>query len=197
MKEEIEVKFLALSHDTIRNKLSTIGAVCQSPMRLMRRAIIDYPDRRLQNGEHNAYIRVRDEGDKITLTFKQFQSLTVAGARELETIVQSFDDTVAIFVAAGLEVTSLQESKRETWTHSDCEIVLDEWPWLLPYIEIEGPTEAAIKHVAQILDLAWENAEFGDVMVAYRAQYPHLKDTETIGNVPTVAFDTEPPAFLQ
>lgn len=196
MKEEIEAKFLSLDHDVIREKLHTLGARCEQPMRLMRRAIIDFPDLRLQQGKENSYVRVRDEGNKVTLTFKQFNSLSVDGAREIETTVGSFEDTVSIFTAMGLEVVSLQESRRETWTYKDCEIVLDEWPWLEPYIEIEGGSIEELKFVSTELGLDWSDAVFGDVMVAYRAQYPHLAPSETVGSLKEVRFDAPPPQFL-
>jgi adenylate cyclase class 2 len=196
MKTEIEVKFLNQSHDEIRGRLHKLGATCKMPMRLMKRAIIDYPDRRLQNGKSNAYVRVRDEGDKVTLTFKKFESLSINGAKEIETNVESFDDTIAIFTAIGLEIGSFQESKRESWLFQSCSIELDEWPWLKPFIEIEGPSEHAIKSVAKALDLDWTEAEYGDVMVAYRAEYPGLSQSETVGNVREVRFGTPPPSFL-
>lgn len=196
MTTEIEVKFLNIDHDEIRAKLRGIEAVCTKPMRLMRRAIIDYPDRRLQTGQNNSFIRVRDEGDMTTLTFKQFQSLSVDGAKEITTIVDSFEDTVQIFEAVGLEVLSFQESMRETWEFRDCSIELDVWPWLNPYMEIEGPDTTALQHLSLLLNLDWNDAVFGDVMVAYRAQYPHLQEHQTVGSLPEVKFDAEPPAFL-
>ncbi len=197
MTTEIEVKFLNIDHDEIRAKLRGIEAVCTKPMRLMRRAIIDYPDRRLQTGQNNSFIRVRDEGDMTTLTFKQFQSLSVDGAKEITTIVDSFEDTVQIFEAVGLEVLSFQESMRETWEFRDCSIELDVWPWLNPYMEIEGPDTTALQHLSLLLNLDWNDAVFGDVMVAYRAQYPHLQEHQTVGSLSEVKFDAEPPAFLK
>lgn len=196
MTTEIEVKFLNIDHNEIRAKLRGIDAVCTKQMRLMRRAIIDYNDRRLQEGENNSFIRVRDEGDVTTLTFKQFQSLSVDGAKEITTTVDSFENTVKIFEAAGLEVLSFQESMRETWVFRGCEIVLDVWPWLNPYIEIEGPDSSTLQHLSMLLNLDWNDAVLGDVMVAYRAQYSHLQEHQTVGSLPEVKFDTEPPAFL-
>jgi adenylate cyclase class 2 len=117
----------------------------------MNRAIINYSDRRLEEAPSNAFIRVRSEGDKVTLTFKLFNALSVDSAKELETEVGSFETTVAIFTAIGLEETSRQESKRESWQYQECQIELDEWPWLNPYIEIEGPSDTAIKGVAKSL----------------------------------------------
>jgi adenylate cyclase, class 2 len=190
MKTEIEAKFLSIDKDEIRRKLLDAGAVCVTPMRLMRRAIIDYSDRRLQTGQPSGYIRVRDEGNKITLTYKQFDSLTVDGAKEIETVVDSFEDTVSLLTAIGLEVVSIQESRRETWEYENCEIMLDEWPWLNPYIEIEGADEETIRDVSSKLGLDWSDAVFGDVMVVYRHQYPYLTDKQTIGTIKEVLFES-------
>jgi len=173
------------------------GFKCVTPMRLMRRAIIDYADRRLQVGTPNSYIRVRDEGDKVTLTYKQFASLSIDGAQEIEVVTSSFEDTIKIFTQVGLEVVSLQESKRETWKSDTCEVVLDEWPWLDPYIEIEAATETEVREVASRLGLDWSVAKFGDVMVAYRDQYPYLNETQTVGKVPKVLFDSPLPDLLK
>ncbi len=197
MNTEIEVKFLHINHEEIRNRLKGIGFECVTPMRLMRRAIIDYADRRLQVGMPNSYIRVRDEGDKVTLTYKQFAELSIDGAKEIEIVTSSFEDTVKIFTQVGLEVVSLQESKRETWKSGACEVVLDEWPWLDPYIEIEATTESEVKDVAQRLGLNWILAKFGDVMVAYRDQYPYLNEAQTVGKVPEVLFDAPLPDLLK
>jgi adenylate cyclase class IV len=68
MDTEIEVKFVNVSHDEIRNKLSRLGAERIYPMRLMRRVIIETP----KLVAKNAYIRIRDEGNRTTVTYKQF-----------------------------------------------------------------------------------------------------------------------------
>lgn len=198
MNTEIEVKFLRVDPEELRKKLQAIGADCQQPMRLMHRAMIDYPDLRLKN-EHNAFIRVRDEGDKVSLTYKEFSAYSVDGAKEIETSVGSFEETIKLFERIGLVVRSLQESKRETWQLEGTEIVIDQWPWLDPYIEIEGASEADIRNIAARLDLQWEDAVFGSIMVAYRAQYPYLKkgDGRAVGNLPLVRFEDPFPDLLK
>jgi adenylate cyclase class 2 len=194
MNTEIEVKFLDVDFDALRAKLEAVGATCAQPMRLMRRAVI-------QNDAtgRNSYIRVRDEGDKVTLTHKLFESLSLHGASEIETTVGDFDKTVAILEAGGLKSKSYQESKRETWVLGEVEIVLDEWPWLKPYIEIEGPSEEAVRDAAQALGFEWDgDACFGDIMVAYRAEYPSLSEKDTVGNLKFVRFDDPlPEMFIQ
>ncbi len=195
MKSEIEVKFLNVDIADVRTKLTSVGAECESPMRLMRRVIIDYADRRLQVGK-DAFVRVRDEGDKVSLTYKQFDKLSVDGAKEIETIVGDFESTVQLFEAIGLERKSTQESLRETWKLGGIEIVIDEWPWLNTYIEIEGASETELKEVAQQLGFDWTKAVFGDVMMAYRSQYPKCTMKDTIGTLLEVKFGTPVPEMM-
>lgn len=194
MKSEIEVKFLDVDFDEIREKLKALGAVCEQPMRLMRRAIID--NEYMTTGK-DSFLRVRDEGNKVTMTYKQFDELSVDGAKEIEVTISDFDATVALFEQCGMPYRSIQESKRETWKLGNVEVVLDEWPWLKPYIEIEGENEADLRHVVERLGLGWNDAVFGDVMAAYRAEYPHLTEKDTVGNTKEVRFDDPLPELLQ
>lgn len=193
MNTEIEAKFVNVDHDAVRTRLQEIGAQLQQPMRLMKRVTIDSPGMK----EKNAFVRVRDQGDKVTLTYKQFDELSAQGAKEIEVAVSDFDATIKLFAAAGLPYGSFQESKREAWTLGSSEIVLDLWPWLNPYIEIEGESEDAIKAIATQLGLNWSDAVFGDVMAAYRVQYPHLTLKDTVGNLPEVKFDDPLPDLLK
>ena len=193
MQAEIEVKFLDVNFDELREKLIELGGGCEQPMRLMRRAIIETETMKA----NDAYLRVRDEGDKVTMTYKQFRSLSVDGAQEIEMTVGDFDTAIAMLSAIDLPYRSLQESKRETWKLGDVEVVLDEWPWLKPYIEIEGGSEADLQTAAAELGLDWKMAVFGDVMVAYRAEYPHLTEKDTVGNIAEVRFDDPLPDLLK
>lgn len=192
MKQEIEAKFLNIDFDDIRTKLQAAGAVCETPMRLMRRVTFDSPEMK----ERNGWLRVRDEGDKVTVTYKQVDALSVDGVLEIETIVGDFDAMVSIFKQTGIAGGSFQESKRETWKLGTVEVVLDEWPWLRPYIEIEGTSKQAVQQAAATLGQDWSQAKFGDVMVAYRAEYPHLSEKDTVGNLPEVRFGMPLPGLL-
>ena len=193
MQQEIEAKFLDVDHDEVRGKLQALGATCEQPMRLMRRVTFDNAAMKAKGG----WIRVRDEGDKVTVTYKQVNKLSADGVFEIETTAGSFDAMVSIFKQIELAGGSFQESKRETWQLGDVEVVLDEWPWLKLYIEIEGPSEESIRTAAEQLGFDWSQAKFGDVMVAYRAEYPHLTEEDTVGNLPEVRFSMPLPDLLQ
>jgi len=164
-------------------------------MRLMRRALIRTPE--MTQPERDAFIRVRDEGNKITLTYKQFGTVnSLSSAKEIEVVVSDFDDTLAIFAQAGLTPGSFQESRRETWRLNDVEVVLDEWPWVDPYIEIEGKSEQTVKDAAALLGFSWTDAVFGSATQVYKAQYPK-SNAEGIIDIPEVKFDAPIPDLFK
>lgn len=195
MPTEIEVKFLDVDHDTMRAKLKAQGATCEHPMRMMRRVMLDHTDGRYQKGRQSERLRIRDEGDKVTITYKAKNETNYA--HEVETTVGSFDEALDLFKAIGFQVYSYQESKRETWLLDDVEVVLDEWPWVKTYIEIEGPTEGAIKNAAKSLGFDWRDAQFGSVDTVYRSEHPKMAKGESIGDVPKVEFDKSVPQWLR
>lgn len=194
MQTEIEAKFLDVSFDSLRAKLATLGATCEQPMRLMRRVAID--NDYMRTGK-DSFLRVRDEGHRATMTYKQFDDLSVDGAKEIEIEVSDYDTTLALLEQVGLIARTSQETKRENWRLGDVEIMLDEWPWLKPYVEIEGPSVESIQTVATQLGFEWGRAVFGDVMAAYRAEYPHLGLKDTVASIPIVRFGDPLPMLLR
>jgi len=195
MPQEIEAKFLHADHDEVRAKLKAAGATLEKPMRLMRRTLFDHPDNRFQS-DHNQQLRVRDEGDKITLTYKK-SGTNSNYAHELETTVGSFDELVKIMEAIGLHAYCYQETKREAWHMDDVEVVLDEWPHIDTFIEIEGPSEQAIQAAAAKLGFNWGQAVFGHADAVYRTQYPGMQGNDSIGYIPELRFDAPLPDYLK
>jgi adenylate cyclase class 2 len=193
MKTEYEAKFTGIDIEAVRAQRKSAGATLEKPMRLMRRVTIDTPELKTKD----AFVRVRDEGDRVTITYKQFAALSVDGAQEYEIIVSDFNEAVALLAAAGLPHGSFQESKRETWMLDGAEVVIDEWPWLQPYIEVEGESVEHVKEVSAKLGFNWNDAVFGDVMAAYRQEYSHLTEQDTVGNIPEVRFGDPLPNLLK
>lgn len=171
MKTEIEVKFLDVDFDDVRKRLKEAGAHLEQPMRLMRRSLIEEPHHAAVHG----FIRIRDEGDKITMTYKQRDDVTALhGTKEIEVIVSDFDATVGLLKAAGWPPVTYQESRRETWQLGDAEVVLDEWPWIPPYIEVEAPTEKSVRETAEKLGFVWADAVVGSIDYIYERDFPNM-----------------------
>lgn len=174
MKTEIEVKFVDVDIEDIRARLKKAGATLEHSMRDMRRALIEED----HHTADNMFIRIRDEGDKTTLTLKKktksLKESTIDSTYEIETTIGDFDTAVELFKVAGWHYTTYQESRRETWYLGEVEVVIDEWPWINPYIEIEAETEEAVRAAAADLGFNWDTAMFGSVDVIYNRDYPEM-----------------------
>lgn len=193
MNTEIEVKFIQVNHDIIRDKLRQLGGKCTHPMRLMKRIVFINAALASRHG----WLRVRDEGHRVTLSYKQRDSLDIHGTKEIETVVEDFDATIQIIRQTGDWTESYQESKRETWQLGEVEIALDKWPWLDPIIEIEGPTAKLVESAAVKLGFDMKEAVYGSVMSAYRQQYPNLDHGFKIGNIEQVKFNDPMPEAIK
>jgi len=192
MKTEIEVKFPDTDIEAMREKLQAIGAICEQPMRLMKRQVFH-----LVKPDERAFVRVRDEGHKVTMTFKRFEGDGLHAAKEAEVEVSDFETTTRILEEAGLVSKSYQETKRETWHHGEVEVVIDEWPWAPPFVEVEGPSEEAVHEVSSSLGLAWEDGVFGGVAAIYRPLYPAITSDVIVNDLPRYDFnDPVPKEFL-
>lgn len=100
-------------------------------------------------------LRLRQD-DHVRLTYKDQSEFSegIADRRELEITVSDFETTRSILQALGFEVFMIYEKYRTTFTLDQCEIVIDEMPFG-NFIEIEGPSAAAIRSVALLLALDW------------------------------------------
>jgi len=194
MEQEIEAKFLNVDHDEIRAKLKELGAECLVPMRMVRRMVFDYPDRRLK--KDGAWVRVREELDgTIEMMLKKVASDELGQTFEQPVKVTSYEAAKAFVLSLGLETKAEEESKRELWQLGDTEIMLDQWPWVNPYIEIEAPTEDAVKNLADKLGFAWLNAKFGSIVPVYTDKYG-ITEADFIAAEMTITFDAPVPELL-
>ncbi len=182
MQTEIEAKFLGIDPEAIRQKLREIGAKLIFPERLMRRRTFGSKDGSLE--KVGAWIRVRDEGDRVTLSLKQLKSYTLHGMSEISIEVKDFEGASRILAALGFRQKAYQETKREKWQLGKAEITIDTWPWIPTFVEIEGPEEGVVKETAEKLDLDWRKALHGSVEYVYEKYY----DVTEVDSWPEITF---------
>lgn len=170
--EEIEVKFLNIDPEVIQNKLREVDAEKISEY-FYRRRVFDYPDLRLN--EKGAWIRVRDEGDRVTLAYKERLgvqshdgSVSDTGMKEIEVMVSDFDTTAQFLEAIGLKEKFYEEQKRIRWTKNDVEFDIDFWPALEPYLEIEAPSWEKIDKAIGLLGLNPEDKKIFSTNQVYK-----------------------------
>lgn len=189
MKNEIEAQFLDINKDEVREKLKEIGAVLEKPEVLMRRVVFS-------TGKHS-FARVRDEGDKIVMTYKNISDdYSILGTKEVNITVNDYDDAILLLRGCGLKIKARQETKREIWKYGEVEICIDTWPWIPTFVEIEGPSEDDVWVTAKKLGLDKSKAKFGSVDTTYQHYYgvdPDVINTHT----PEIMFDMEPPEWAK
>jgi adenylate cyclase class 2 len=156
--EEIEVKFLDISVLEVKEKLQKLGAQKIGEY-LYKRKTYDYADKKL--AKDNAWVRLRDEGDKVTFTYKQRfgvndNHLQDGGVNEIEVIVSDFVLADNLLKAIGLVEKFYEENKRERYMLENTEIDIDTWPMIPTYLEIEGSSWEIVKNTAQKLGFSWE-----------------------------------------
>ncbi|HUD06417.1 MAG TPA: CYTH domain-containing protein [Candidatus Saccharimonadales bacterium] len=111
MQTEIESKFLDINISKIRAKLRSLGAKLVQPETKMVCKNFDYPDMSLQ--KINGWVRVRDEGNKITLAYKQLNDRSLTGTKEVNVTVNDFNTTCNFLEAIGLRIKAVQEKNEK------------------------------------------------------------------------------------
>lgn len=154
--EECEVKFLDINVDQISNKIEKLGGIKQFD-RVFRRIVFDYPDLRLNDQKH-AWVRLRDEGDKVTLSYKQRLDIGDGTSNdrsmlEHEVVVSDFEQTAEILRNIGLADKFYEENRRVQYRIGEVELDIDYWPKLNPYLEIEAPSWELVHDMIEKLEL--------------------------------------------
>ncbi len=167
MDIEFEARFLAIDTDAIRDKLAAQGGVCVMPRTLMRRIVFKNDD----IAERGGWLRLRDEGRRITMTYKQTTSGTSAIDTTLEAEIQvnDFQATKTLLEAMAFKALRYQENYREEWKLGAVTLDMDTWPGLSTFLEIEGPGEDAVRATADALGLDFAHASYGSVDEVYLA----------------------------
>lgn len=192
MKIEYEATFESVDKNEMRERLKYAGAKLDRPEFLSRRYTFSIPGR--QNGI-SAWIRVRDNGKKVTQTLKVVKTGKIDDQKELEIEVGSFEDTAEFFERIGCRKKSYQETKRERWILDGAEVTIDEWPFLEPFIEVEGKNEKEVKKVSEKLGFDWNKALFCAIGHLYYRKYD-MPEHFFNNKVPKITFDMKNP-FLK
>ncbi len=159
MSEEIEAKVRIADPEAFRRRMveqsESGGETVFEDNRLF-----DDPAGTLRR--RGAALRVREErlvagGEPLraTLTYKGPRAESELKRREeIEIEVQAAGPLALVFEAMGLRETFRYQKRRSVWRIGECEVALDELPHLGWFVEIEGPTERAVRAAIEALDLA-------------------------------------------
>lgn len=189
---EFEATFPNVKKSDARAKLKKAGAKLVRKEFLQRRSVFNLPTGHEIKG---GWLRVRDEGNKITMSLKIVDGDKIENQKEIQLKIDNFDEGIAFLETVGAERKAYQETKRELWELNGVEITIDEWPFLEPFIEIEGKSEDEVKEIAKKLGLDYSKAKFCSVDTLYSDKYGFPEDRFN-NQTPQVTFDMENP-FLK
>ncbi len=129
----------------------------------------DTPDGQLK--KQDLVIRIRSFGDKRMIALKSPRVELPSGLTnriELEFLAAEGNAVQDQLEKQGLQTREAAEKERWTFVFKDFEIVLDTLPFIGAFIEIEGPSEAAIHEIVQLLHLSTSKVirkNYGELMM--------------------------------
>ena len=158
MKDELELRILDVDKQKVIEKLESLGAKKIGDWHYKRYVYDTKPYAK------DKWIRLRTNGVKTTLTYKEYNDESIDGVKELEIVVSSFENTIKMLEVLGYKPRSVQENKRIKYMLDDVEIDIDTWPHLNSYVEVEAKTKEEVKKVVDILK------EYGSRITALNVQ---------------------------
>lgn len=189
MHIEYEATFERVDKDAVRAKLTAAGATLVRPEFLQKRVVFNLPKGHEIPG---GWLRVRDEGDKVTMSLKVVNGDRIEDQKELCLTVDDVDNAVAFLTAIGAERKAYQETKRELWRLDGADVTIDEWPFLEPFVEVEGPDEATVRAASEKAGFDYAAALFCSVDTLYARAYGFEEDVFN-NQSSLVVFDMENP----
>lgn len=107
------------------------------------------------NENFSKWVRLRQTGDETTITIKRIVNskgeYELDAVHELEFNVPSIEDGKQLLEDLGYFFARHQIKMRIAYDYKNTEIVIDKWPKLPPYVEVEGPTKEEIEEVVLML----------------------------------------------
>jgi len=174
MAVEYEIKLLGVQPDAIRSFLSGRGVERNGILNFKRVIFDTIPV------DPMAWIRLRSDGKTTTLTYKKTHSRTIDGTEEVEVVVDDFDETKSLLTKAGLGARNYQENTREVYDFMDCQVTIDTWPRLNPYVEVESINQALVEACVKEFDGLYERTTTDSTDVLYEQQGINLRAIEEL-----------------
>lgn len=145
MALEVEARLLDVDAAALRVRLHELGAA-QTESALFRESLFITP----QGGE-GSYLRVRDDGRRVTVTHKA--PVDALSRVETEFGADDFEAAVALFHRAGLPLLMHREKHRTSYRMGDAVVSIDQYPGIPALAEVEAPDAVAVAAACQRLGL--------------------------------------------
>ena len=142
---EYEAKIYDIDPADIAGKLAKLGAKEIGNYKFHRYVFDTIP------ATPNRWVRLRSDGQHATLTVKEITTDAIDGTHEWEVEVSDLETTLEILAKIGIKPCGYKENKRQEYDLDGVQVVIDHWPKLKPYIEIEGNSVEEVINTAKLL----------------------------------------------
>lgn len=177
MPKEYEYRFNSYSSERgynkkeIIRKLKELGAKYFGTFKFR---VIVFTD---QNNSEK-YIRIRDEGHRVTMTIKN--NLTDKFPIENEVIINDYDEGVNIFLQLNCKKKYYYEKYREIWNYKNSEIIFDMNPGIPELMEVESSSKKELDILCKKLELNITNYKGFANSVTYNDVFGISVDPKTL-----------------
>ncbi len=114
------------------------------------------------NENFSKWVRLRQTGDETSITIKKIVNskceYDLDAVNELEIKISSIEEGKQLLEDLGYFFERHQIKMRIAYDYKNTEIVIDKWPKLPPYVEVEGPTREEIDEAVLMLGYKVEDA---------------------------------------
>lgn len=170
MNTEYEATYLNIDKDKLREKLKSVDAELLKPERKQKVYNFD-----LQSIGKNfwEWVRIRDDEGEITMAYKNISPdlENIEDQKEIEIGISSMDDGIKFIEAIGANISNYSEKMRESWKVNDVIVDIDTWPYLEPFVEIEGKSKDGVIEVSELLGFDFKDAKFCGAGKIYEMKY--------------------------
>lgn len=166
---EFETQVIDIDQDEIISKLRLLGAEEKEEV-FQKRWVFDIACLNAEQPGLGEWVRLRQIGNKATVTYKNKKGSGIADTTEIELGVDDFDKMASILGKLSCFTGQYyQENKRKQFVLNDLEFDIDYWPNIPPFLEIEGKSEEQVRHGLELLGLEdKENGHFGLINIYAR-----------------------------
>ena len=146
MPVEYEYAFFDFNKKEIINKIKTMKGKHQGAY-LFRVQVFFHPLEK-----PGTYIRVRDEGHRITMTYK-YKEPDAKFEDEYEVNINDFDTAVQMLLGIGCKKKYYYEKIRDIWSVKNTEIVFDSNPGIDERMEVESKSKSELNEMLKEFNL--------------------------------------------
>lgn len=174
MTIEYEARVLEINPEQMKQKILSLGGV-EVRHALMRRYVYS-----IQQQDLSRFIRLRDTGFEVTLTYKEIKHDGIDGTEETELIVDDFDKADEFLARLGFQEKWYQENYRSSFQLENARLEIDRWPRIPPYLEIEADSYEEVISIAEKLGFCQEQLVGENTLKIYARYGINLKDIKDL-----------------